>query len=814
MDRLLQDARHAVRVIAKSPGFALAAILTLGIGIAANTAIFGFMNALLLRPFPLLDSGRLVAAWERHPEAGGPGGPRGGEENPLSVADYRDLSAERPGLAAVAAYRYRDFVVTEAGEPENVPGYLVTPGYFETIGIRTQAGRSFQQDEGTPGSDAVVILSHGFWQRKFGADPAVLDKELALGGRRHRIVGVLPAGLNFPPGAPDVFAPLAFSESEKADRSHLSVLAVARLGDGLGVGQAQAALDAVSARLARQHPVTNAGRTHHLVPLHQTQIGVVTPFLALFQGAAGFVLLIACTNVAGLLIARCGRREREMALRAALGASRGRIVRQLLTEGFILAAPGGLAGVWLAQSGVDLIRASMPADMVRWIAGWTEIRMDGRTLLFAIGLTLLTTLLFGLLPALRASRVDLVEALKAGGRGATGLQRSRLRGALVGFQVMLAFVLISGAALMTRGFRDLVDLYQGFDPGHVVTFRIKLPEARYPESRDAAAFYDRVVGEIASMPGVEAAGIVSHPPADLGPVPRSTFVIEGRTETRPEEKPAADLQTISAGYLPSLRVPVLHGRALDASDGEGAPPVAVVSASLGERFWPAQDPIGRRLRIGDDPEWRTVVGVVGDVKQYWFDRQPRPTLYVSHLQMPRRGMVLFVRSPVATETVVSGVRARVREADPGQPVDEIRTMSTVVAESASFIRLAAALMAILGLAALVLAAVGLYGVMAEHVARRTQEIGIRMALGARSADVLRLVVRQAAWLVGFGLLAGLLGALALGQVMAQALFGIVRPDPLTLLAMMALLAAVALLAAWIPARRATRVDPLQALREE
>jgi putative ABC transport system permease protein len=332
MDRLKQDVSHALRVLARSPGFTLSAVLTLGLGIAANTTVFGFMNALFLRPFPLLDLDRLVAVWERHPQEGGPGGPRGGDQSPLAVADYLDLRAENPGLGSVAAYRYRDFVVTEAGEPERVPGFLVTPGYFETLGLDTTMGRTFRAEEETPGRDAVVILSHGFWQRRFGTDPSVLGRAFVLGGRRHVVVGVLPPGVNFPPGAPDVFVPLAFSEAEKGERRKLSLLAVARLQDDRGLRGAQATLDTFSARLVRRYPEMNTARTFHLVPLRETQTGFAAPFFLLFESAAAFVLLIACANVAGLLIARGAGREREMALRAALGASQGRIVRQLLTE--------------------------------------------------------------------------------------------------------------------------------------------------------------------------------------------------------------------------------------------------------------------------------------------------------------------------------------------------------------------------------------------------------------------------------------------------------------------------------------------------
>jgi putative ABC transport system permease protein len=816
MDALRQDLRHAVRVLRKSPAFTLAAVATLGLGIAANTAIFGFMNALLLRPFPLLEADRLVSVWERHPEEGSPGGhdAAAARRNPLAPADYRALAAASPGIARIAAYRFRDFIVTETGEPERVPGFHVTPGYFETIGVRPALGRTFLDQEGDPGRDAVAVVSHGFWQRRFGGDTAILGRTLVLDGRRHVVVGVLPQRLNFPPGTPDVFLPLAFSDTEKGARARGSLLAVARLPEGGDVRGANAALETFAARLARQFPETNTARTLFVVPVREMQTGFTLPFVLLFEAGSLFVLLIACANVAGLLVARGALREREMALRAALGAGRGRIVRQLLTEGLVLSLLGAAAALWLAEAGISLIRTSVPSDIVRWVAGWSEIRLDTRTLAFTLALTLATTLACALLPALRSSRADLVETLKAGGHGGSGAPRRRLRSPLVALQVTLALVLLSGAALMTRGFLDLARLYQGFDPERVVTFRLKLPEWQYPERPAITSFYERVVHGVEGAAGIEAAGLASHPPADLGPIPRTGFLVEGRTLTRPEKMPSADFQTISPGYLKALRVAVLRGRALTDADGPEAPPVVLVSQSLAAVFWPGDDPVGRRIRLDGGEAWRTVVGVVADVKQYWHDREPRPTLYVPHLQSPRRDLFLFVRSSLDTRAVVAVARAQVGAADPGQPVDEIRTMATVVSESASIIRLAAALMTILGLVALLLAAVGLHGVISEHAARRTHEIGIRMALGAGGRDVLRLVVGQSARLAAIGFGVGLLGALALGRVMAAMLFGIVRPDPGALAIVTGILAAVVLAAAWIPARRAIRVDPLVALREE
>jgi putative ABC transport system permease protein len=816
MDILRQDLRHAARMLGRSPGFTLAAVLTLACGIAANTAIFGFMNALLLRPFPLLDEPRLVSVFERHPQEGAPGGPgeSSGDQNPVSVADYLDLVGETPGLDAVSAYRYHPFVVTEAGEPARVSGFQVTPGYFETIGVRPVVGRPFRAEEATPGKDGVVLLSHAFWDHRFGRDAGILGRAIVLDGARREIVGVLPAALNFPPGRPEVFVPLAFSEAEKADRRLLRLQVVGRVAAASELGSARATLDAFAGRLAARYPATNAGRSFVVAPLREMQTGFTAPFVLLFEGAAAFVLLIACANVAGLLLARGAGREREMAMRAALGAGRLRIVRQLLTEAFLLALLGATAAVWLASVGVDLLRAGLPPDLVRWIAGWSEIGLDRRALVFTLGLTVATTFAFGLLPAARAARASLGEVVKRGRRGGSGAPRRGLRSGLVAVQVALALVLLSGAALMTRGFADLVHLYQGFDPERVVTLGLDLPEWRYPDGRPVADFYARVVHGVEATAGVESAGVASQLPADLGPIPRASFVVEGRPLVRAEEKPTADLQTITPGYLRALRVSLLRGRSFSDADGPETPRVVLVSESLAARYWPGEDPVGRRVRVSDEDAWASVIGVVADVRQYWWNPEPRPTLYVAAAQSPRRTTFLVVRSALPSSEVMDAARARVREIDPLQPVEEVRTMAAVVSDSASFIRMAAALMATLGVVALVLASVGLYGVVAEHVAHRTQEIGVRMALGAGSADVLRLVVGQTARLAAAGLVAGLFAAWATGRAMAGALFGIVRIDAATIGVVAIVLAVVACAAAWIPARRATRVDPLLALREE
>lgn len=815
MDTLLQDLRLAFRVLRRSPGFALAAILILGVGIGANTTMFGFMDALLLRPFSLPDLDRLVTIWEKHPQQGAAAWtPSSKDRNRLASADFLDLGADDPSFAAVAAFTNHEYIVSIDEEPARHLGYLVSSAYFDTLGIKPAIGRTFLAEEAVEGRDAVAILSHGFWQRSFGSDPAIVGKTLVLDGRRTTIVGVLPAQVNYPPGRPDIFGPLALPSNSAAERRQLSLLAVGRLKPGVSIEGAQATVDALAGRLAARYPETNAGRRFELVRLTETEGAVATPFLLLFEGAALFVLLISCANVASLLMGRAVARQREMAVRCALGAGRARIVRQLLTEGLVLSLGAAAVALYLAQVSLDFVRASAPADFARWVPGWLEIRLDGRSFAFTCAAALATTLVFGLLDALRSGRVDIVGALKAGSRGVAGPPRRRLRNALVSGQVTLALVLLAGAGLMTRGFLNLAKVDQGFETERVVAMRLELPDRLYPDASKRADFYERVLRGLGDAPGVEAAGLVSQLPADLGPIPRRTFGIEGRPVLRAQELPTADFQTVSPGYFTALGIAIQSGRNLGEGDGAGAPRVVLVSESLARRYWPDEDPIGRRVRVGDDDAWHTIVGVAAEVKQYWFDKEPRPTLYVSYRQWPRAGENLVVRSALDTAAVVAAARAEVRRVDAAQPIDEIRTMAAVVTDSAAFVRLAATLMVALGAVALLLAAVGLYAVMADHVAQRTHEIGVRMALGARVPDVLRMVLGEAGRLTAIGVALGLVGAWSLGRLMSAALYGVVRADWLSLAGVTLGLVAIALAAAWIPARRAALVDPIVALREE
>ncbi|HSB61412.1 MAG TPA: ADOP family duplicated permease, partial [Vicinamibacteria bacterium] len=645
-------------------------------------------------------------------------------------------------------------------------------------------------------------------------DPQIVGGTCTLDGRAFTVVGVMPPDFDFPLGGVRLWLPLALTSAERSERGARSLLVVARLRAGVTPGQARSEMDGIAARLARQHPETNAGRGVRIVPLGEQQVGFAAAFALLFQAGAGFVLLITCANVASLLLARATGRGKEVAVRAALGASRGRLMRHLLTESLLLSLLGGLVALGLAQGAVGLVRTSLPPDIAKWVGGWSAIELDGRAMAFTLGLAVLTSLLAGIAPARQASRARLTGLLEEGGRGSASPGPNRLRRLLVASELALALALLAGAGLMVRGFLGLMDLYQGFDPEGVMTLRIALPEEKYPRPR-AALFYQSLIERLAGLPSVQSAALVSHLPADLGPVPGGAFSIEGRPVLTRPELPVADLQAISPGYFRTLRVPILKGRAFGDGDGAGAPAVAIVSESVARRFWAGEDPLGKRIKAGPpDAEgpWTQIVGVASDVKQYWFDREPRLTLYLPHLQSPRPRMWVLIRTSGDPLGIAAAARAQVRSLDRDLPVFEERTMAEVIRQSVAFVRISAALMVVLGAVALLLAALGVYGVVAHHAGQRTHEIGIRVAVGARQGEIVRLVVGQALGLTATGLAVGLPLAGALGRLMAGTLFGVVQPDVVGLAGIALGLSGVSLLASYVPARRAASVDPVVALR--
>jgi putative ABC transport system permease protein len=820
MEALSQDLKYGARMLAKNPGFTAVAVLTLALGIGANTTVFSFINALLLRPFPFRDLDRLVTVWERPPGQEGHSSTSSGEvhRNPVTPADCLDFQRYSNAFERFSFYRPRDFNLGGVEEPERLQGVLVSPEFFPVLGAKAALGRTFLPEEYQPGRDQVVLLSHGFWQRRFGSDAAVLDKDFLLNNRRFTAVGVMPSDFEYPLGGVELWVPLALTEEERTQRGTFSLYVLARLKPDVSLSQAQSEMDTIAGRLEQQYPNTNLGRGVTLLCLTEIQRGLTAAFLLVFEGAAAFVLLIACANLANLLLAQATGRNKEMALRVALGASRWRIVRQLLTESLCLSLLGGALAVWFASVGLDLIRTSLPQDITKHMIGWKAIQMDGRALGFALVVAFLTSILLGLAPALQAAKTDFTSPLQEGSRSsATGPGRGRLRRILVVSEVTLALVLLVGAGLTVQGFLRLGDPYQGIHPENVMTMRIILPLWKYTEPRLAGDFYEQLLENLQTLPGVESVGVATQVPADMGPIPRGTFSIEGRPALTPSELPTADFQTISPDYFRVLRISLVAGRAFRRVDGPEAPSVAIISQSMAQRFWPGEDPVGKRVKVGP-PEssnpWLSIVGVASDVKQYWFDRQPRPTLYLHYRQGPRHRMKLLTRTTGDPEDVVAATRAEIRNIDKDQPVDEIRTMEQVVLESSAFMRLAAGLMLTLGVVALALAAVGVYAVMFYYVAQRTHEIGIRMALGAQPSEILHLVLGQALKLMVGGLVIGLPAALALGRLLSSLLFGVVRSDVFILTGITLGLAAVVLLAGYIPAQRATRVDPTLALRYE
>jgi putative ABC transport system permease protein len=805
MGNIWQDVRYGLRMLWKNPGFTFVAAFTLALGIGANTAIFSVVNAVVLRPLPFPDAERLVWFDGVNPA-------RGITESSLSLPDYLDWQSQADTFQSMTAFVQGGAILSgEDAEPERVPRGVVTASFFPTVGVNPALGRALLPEDELPGSEPVAVLSHELWQRRFGANPNVAGGKFSLSGRTVTVVGVMPAGFDYPARA-QLWSPLKTdADDRRRDNRYLQVLA--RLKPEATRAEAQTQIDALSARFAQQYPETNGGQSAKLTGLQEwTTRGVRTSLLLLF-GAVGFVLLIACANVANLLLARGAARRKEIALRTALGAGRPRIIRQLLTESLLLAFVGGAAGLILSLFLTDLLIALSPADVPRL----NEIKLDARVLAFTAGVVSLVGLLFGLAPAWQASKTDLNEVLKDGGRSSTeGRGRNRLRAMLVVAEMALSLLLLVGAGLLVKSFVLLREVNSGFDPVNVLTMRVSLPGARYAEPQQRAAFFSELTERVRALPGVEAAGATLSLP--LGgsnfSVGRS-FVREGRPLVSAESLDT-DYFVATPDYFKTMRIPVKAGRAFAEQDRAESPPVVVVNESLARQVFPGEDPVGKRLTVWRDEKFaREIVGVVGDVKSSRLDAQTNSQIYVPYAQDAGWGaLTLAVRTTVEPETLTAGVRGAVLSIDKHQPVHDIKTMDDVLTASVANNRLVVLLFGLFALFALLLATVGIYGVMSYSVAQRTHEIGIRMALGAQQADVLRLIFKQglALTLAGVGL--GLVGSFALSRLLSSLLFGVSPTDPVTFGGLSLLLAGVALLACYVPTRRAMKVDPMVALRSE
>lgn len=811
MRTLWQDVRFGLRVLFKQPGFTLVAVLALALGIGLNTAFFSIINAILLKPVNLPELDRTVTIWETVLS-------RGVDHNEAAPANYFDWRTQSSSFEQVALYTWWGVNLSAVEPPERLRGFRATANLFDALGVQPMLGRTFKLEEEEAGKDNVAILTHALWQRRFGGDPHIIGKTITLNSVSRTVIGVLPADLNYPRGG-EVFVPLVFPPQLRESRGNHGYLSVARLKPGATVAQAQADLSAIMGRLQQQFPQSNAGRDVVVRTVLDDTVLNYSKLMPAFWGAALFVLLIACANVANLLLTRAAGRSKEISVRLALGASRWRIVRQMLTESCLLGLAGGALGVLIALWALAAFKAVLPDDAPAMMPGFENLGINWLVLGYTALVSLFTGVLFGLAPALQASKPALNETLKDG-RAGGGIARSRLRGAFVVAEVALALVLLIGAGLLMKSFLNLLNANPGFEPDKVLTMMLTLPPAKYREPAKKVAFYDQLLQRVSALPGVEAAGFISHLPLGQSNS-SSSFLVEGQPEPPPGQPHEARERACSPQYFQTLGIPLLQGRFFNAQDNATAPRVIIVNEQLAKRHWPANnaaghEALGKRLRftgpLAENP-WLEVVGVVGSVR-HEMNLPLSPDYFVPHAQDPWSTMVLAVRTQTEPLALAAPIRREVQAIDPDQPVAEVRTMVQVRDRSIMHFRLSSGLMGTFGVFALLLAAVGIYGVMAYAVAQRTHEIGIRMALGARPADVVTLVLKQGARLIAIGLALGLLGALGLTRLMSKVLFEVGATDWLTFGVVTLVLCAVALLACWIPARRATQVDPLVALRCE
>jgi predicted permease len=824
MSTLLQDIRYAVRSFRTTPGLALAAILSLGLGIGANTAIFSVASALLLRPLPYADPDRLTILWNRSPGLGI-------EEDWFSTAQYFDIRNSSRSLEQVAIAIGSNVNLTGDGEPERVGTVRVSSNLLPMLGARVELGRLFTSEEDADGAAPTAILHYGTWMRRYGGDPAAVGKTVVLNGRSYQIVGVMASGFTLPRevlptlgGAEEaeILLPIMLGPKAPQTRNGEDFNIMARLAPGASIAQAQSEMDALTARLRAEHPnfyPANGGLTFSVVPLKTQVVGDVTTPLMILLGAVAIVLLIACANVANLLMSRAVSRAPEIAVRSALGASRGRVIRQLLTESVLLAGAGGILAVVIGQYGIEAIQALGTRSVPRL----HEIRMDGTVLLFTGAISLLSGVLFGMFPALRLGRTDLQIALRTEGRGSAGTQTMWGRGGggrrlLVAAELALCVMVLIAAGLLVRSFNRVQEVSPGFHPDNVLTLEVTMTGRKYGDAARVSETYRLLWERLGQVPGVTAVGGVTALPLSQmfawGPI-----TVEGRPVTPEEKFINVDQRTVAADYFAAMQIPLVRGRFFSEEDTPSTPRVVVVDERMAEQLWPGQDPVGKRIRTGGfdvtpDTPWMTVIGVTGRVRQYTLDGvEPRIAMYHWHKQRPSRALNIVVRTGTSEPAAAApAVRAVLKELDPDLPIYNVKTMQARVEESLARRRFAMTLLSLFALLAFGLAAIGTYGVMAYVVSQGTREIGIRMALGASPRTVARMVIRSGMMIAGIGIAAGVAGALLFTRFMQSQLFNVEATDPLTFAAIVGLLALTALLAAYVPARRAARIDPIDVLR--
>jgi predicted permease len=810
MDTLFRDIRYGVRNLTKQPGFTAIVLLTLGLGIGATTAIFSVVNAVLLRNLPYHQPEQIVAIQELNPK---------GTRVQVTSANFLDWRAQNTVFEHLAAIREGTSNLALSDSAERIDIAQTSANFFDVFGVTATHGRLFIPADEQAGHEPIVVLSHALWQSRFGSDTGLIGKPIRLDGRNYTVVGVAPPGFQYP-GKTDAWAPPLklvpelFPDQDVTQTRGMGYLsAVALLKPGVSLGQAAAEMETITSRLREQYPESNNNRFNKVVSLHEHLVGETNKMLWLLFGAVTFVLLIACANVANLLLANAASRQKEIAIRTALGASRFRVIRQLFTESALLALVGGAVGLLLSVWGVPLITQLLPRGFPRL----HEIHMDWRVLGFTLGASILTGFLFGLAPAFNVTRTAVQDAMKETGHGAGGsVHRSRLRQGLIITEVALSVVLLAGAGLLFRSFLQLQSVNTGFAPEQVLTARLTASGEQFQDDNNLINYFDKVTERIASVPGVREVGVINTLPLQKGPTLR--FRVEGRPPTTVDKWPPANYRTVSPNYFHVMNIPVLQGRTFTRSDNNDAPTVLMVNQSLVDKNFSGENVIGKRINFGrsenNQPVWLEVVGVVADVKNQELKEPPEPEFYFSTLQGPFTTMSIVVRTTVDPNSLASAIRQAVFEVDKTVPVADFETMERLVTESVMQPRFNMVLLSLFGGIALLLSAAGIYGVTAYTVSQRTHELGIRLALGAQLGDVLRLIVKQGLAMIVVGIVIGLAAALALTRLLKTLLFGVGTTDPLTFVGITLLLTLVALLACYVPARRATKVDPLVALRYE
>lgn len=815
---MILELRLALRSLLKTPGFTAVALITVALAIAANTAVFSLVNALLIRPLPFKAPNDLVLLFEKF-------GGQGLDQIPVSAPEYLDYEKQLRSYERIAAFNFADFNLTGGDMPERIQGAVVTPGLFPLLGVEPIKGRVFNETEFGEGNDSVVVISERLWRRRFNSNPQIVGTQVPINGRNFTVVGIMPAKFEFPlplfgvqggtfAERADIWKPIAFTKNELESRGSRSYGVIGRLKPGVTLKQAQAELDTVIANWIPQfpdnyEPATKFGAS--LYAMHNLVIGGMRGALVILVGAVAVVLLIACANLTTMLLARAGAREREFAIRLALGAGRTQLVRQMLSESILLAVAGGTAGVFLAIWALDLLKL-IGAQTVPRIA---EVNIDLRVLLVTLGVAVGTGIIFGLIPALASGKPKLTEALKEGGRGATsGVRRNRLRSALVVTEVALALVLLVGASLLLKSFARLQNVDPGFNPKNVLTMEVALPVLKYPRGKPVADFYTEATRRVKTLPGVEAAAFTSILPLS-GTNSDSSFSIEGFDSAALKVYPDEEIRSITPEYFAALKVPLLQGRFFNEGDQFDGPGAIIVNNTFAKKWWPNQDAVGKRITFSDtrepDIKWLTVVGVVGDMRHRGLDLDAKPEYYQAHNQTPYRGMILAVRSAQDPRSLTSAIRRELSGLDPDLPAANVRTLEQVASDSIAPRRLSVVLIGVFAALALILASVGIYGVMSFLVVQRTHEIGVRMALGAQRRDVLQLVIGRAARLLLIGSTIGLVLAFFTSRALGSMLYSVPTFDLPTFVLMTLAIAFIALLASCIPARRAAKADPMIAL---